>query len=139
MKLNDVFTRIVVTAGPDDTLATVALRMKEHHVGTVVIVNDKRPVGIITDRDLALALGADGVSLQTPVQKVMTRRVLAIPEDANIFAATQFIRESGVRRLPIVNKEDCVVGMVSLDDLLGLLARELYNLAAGLKDEMKVL
>ncbi len=138
MKLNDVFTRTVVTARPDDTLASVALRMKEHHVGTVVIVEDKRPAGIITDRDLALALGADGVGPQTQVQEVMTRRVLAIPEDATILTATQFIRECGVRRLPIVNKDDCVVGMVSLDDLLWLLARELSSLAEGVRNELKV-
>jgi len=138
MKLNDIFTRGVVTADPEDSLAMVARRMTEHHVGTLVIVEDKRPAGIVTDRDLALALGAEGLDPKTPVRKVMTRRVLAIPEDAGVFAATQMIRENGVRRLPIVDKEDCVVGMVSLDDLFWLLARVLHNLAEGVKGEMTV-
>jgi CBS domain-containing protein len=133
MKLNEIFTRSVVTAGPEETLAAVALRMQEHNVGTVVVVEDRRPVGIVTDRDLALALGA-----QAPVQKVMTQHVLAIPEDTGIYTATKFMREREVRRLPIVDKEDRLVGIVTLDDLLRFLGRELYNLAEGIKHEMEV-
>lgn len=138
MKLNEVFTRRVVTAGPEETLAKVALEMQEHNVGTVVVVENQRPVGIVTDRDLALALGAQGVNPQTQVQKVMTRHVLAIPEDTGMYAATKFMREREVRRLPIVDREDRLVGIVTLDDLLRFLGRELYNLAEGIKDEMKV-
>jgi len=138
VKLNDIFTRSVVTAGPDETLATVALRMQEHNVGTVIIVEDRRPVGIVTDRDLALALGAQGVSPQAQAQKVMTRHVLAIPEDTGIYTATRFMREREVRRLPIVDREDHLVGIVTLDDLLRFLGRELYNLAEGIEHEMEV-
>jgi CBS domain-containing protein len=112
--------------------------MQEHNVGTVVIVEDRRPVGIITDRDLALALGARDVSPQAQVQKVMTRHVLAIPEDTGIYTATKFMRERGVRRLPVVDGEDRLVGIVTLDDLLHFLGRELYNLAEGIKHEMEV-
>lgn len=138
MKLNEVFTRNVVTAGPEETLAAVAVRMQEHNVGTVVVVEDRRPVGIITDRDLALALGAQGFSPQAQVQKVMTHHVLAIPEDAGIHTATRFMRDREVRRLPIVDKEDRLVGIVSLDDLLLFLGRELYNLAEGIRHETEV-
>jgi CBS domain-containing protein len=135
MKLSDIFTREVVAAGPEEPLAAIARRMKEHHVGAVVIVEDQRPVGIVTDRDLALALGAQGVSPQAPAHKVMTRSVLAVPDDAGVFTATRYIRECGVRRLPVVDREDRVVGMVTLDDLLRCLGRELCNLAEGIKHE----
>ena len=138
MKLNDIFTRNVVTAGPEETLAAVALRMQEHNVGTVVVVENQRPVGIVTDRDLALALGARDLSPQAPVKKVMTRHVLAIPEDTGIYTATKFMREREVRRLPIVDREDHLVGIVTLDDLLRFLGRELHNLAEGIKREMEV-
>lgn len=138
MKLNDIFTRNVVIAAPEETLAAVALKMQEHNVGTVVIVEDRRPVGIVTDRDLALALGARRISPNTEVQNVMTRHVLAIPEDTSIYTATKFMREREVRRLPIVDREDRLVGMVTLDDLLRFLGRELYNLAEGIKHEMDV-
>jgi CBS domain-containing protein len=138
MKLNDIFTRSVVTATPEESLAAVALRMQEHNVGDVVIIENRRPVGIVTDRDLALAMGARRVSPHTEVQNVMTRHVLAIPEDTSIYTATTFMREREVRRLPIVDREDRLVGMVTLDDLLRFLGRELYNLAEGIKHEMEV-
>jgi CBS domain-containing protein len=138
MKLNDIFTRFVVTAAPEVTLAAVAREMQEHNVGTVVVVDHERPVGIITDRDLALALGARGVSPETEVHKVMTRHLLAIPEDMSVYAATKFMREREVRRLPIVDREDRLVGMVTLDDLLRFLGRELYNLVEGIEHEMAV-
>jgi CBS domain-containing protein len=138
MKLNDLFTRNVVTGGPEETLAEIAFRMQEHNVGTVVIVDKQRPVGIITDRDLALALGARGVSAQAAVRKVMRQHVLAIPEDMGIYTATRFMRDRQVRRLPIVDREDHVVGIVTLDDLVRFLGRELYNLAEGIKQEMDV-
>jgi CBS domain-containing protein len=138
MKLNDLFTRDVVTAGPDESLAGIARRMQEHNVGTAVIVEDGRPVGIITDRDLALALGARGLSPQAPVREVMTRHVLAVPEDTAVFTATRFIQDRKVRRLPVVDREDRLVGLVSLDDLLRWLARELSNLAEGIGPEVQV-
>lgn len=138
MKLNDIFTRNVVTAAPDESLAGVALRMQEHNVGTVVIVENRRPVGIVTDRDLALALGARRISPHTEVQNVMTHHVLAIPEDTTIYTATKYMREREVRRLPIVDREDRLVGMVTLDDLLRFLGREMYNLVEGIEHEMEV-
>ena len=138
MKLNDLFTRAVITAGPDEALAGIARRMQEHNVGTVVVVEDGRPVGIITDRDLALALGARGLSPQAPAREVMTRHVLAVPEDTGVFTATRFIQDRKVRRLPIVDGEDRLVGLVSLDDLLRWLARELSNLAEGIGPEVQV-
>jgi CBS domain-containing protein len=138
MKLNDIFTRSVVTAGPEEPLATIAVKMQEHNVGTVVIVEDRRPVGIVTDRDLALALGARSVSPRAQVQTVMTKHVLAIPEDMGIYTATRFMRDRSVRRLPIVDREDHVVGIVTLDDLFRFLGRELYNLAEGIEHEMEV-
>jgi len=69
---------------------------------------------------------------------VMTHHVLAIPEDMSIYTATRFMREREVRRLPNVDKEDCLVGLVTLDDLLRFLGRELYNLGEGIKHEMEV-
>jgi CBS domain-containing protein len=138
MKLNDLFTREMITAGPDEPLTSIARRMQEHNVGTLVIIENQRPVGIITDRDLALALGARGVSPGTPVREVMSRHVLAIPEDTDIFTATKHIRECGVRRLPIVDWDDRVVGLVSLDDLVRVLAGELSNLVEGIKHEVAV-
>jgi CBS domain-containing protein len=134
----DVFATKLVTAGPTETLSSVALRMREHNVGAVVIVEGQKPVGIATDRDLALALGAQGVAPQESVARVMTTPVRTIPDGAGIFAATQCMRDGGVRRLPVVDEEGHLAGIVSLDDLMRLLGRELYNLAEGIRHEVEV-
>jgi CBS domain-containing protein len=138
MELNDIFTKHVITAEPFETLAAVTCKMLDHNVGTVIIVEDRRPVGIVTDRDLALALGAQGFGIQTQVQKVMSKHVLAIPEDTGIYAATKFMRERGVRRLPVVDSQDCVVGIVTLDDVTRFLGREMYNLSQAIERELQV-
>jgi CBS domain-containing protein len=139
MKLSDVIacvrsagipTTELVTAKPDDPLSAIASLMKQHNVGTVVIVEAGKPVGIVTDRDLALALGAQVPPPQSPVR--------GIPDGAGVFAATQCIRDAGVRRLPIVDAAGRLTGIVSLDDLLGLLGRELLNLVEGVGRELKI-
>jgi CBS domain-containing protein len=138
MKLNSVFTRGAITAPPSATLGAVAALMHAHNVGSVVVTEKDRPVGIVTDRDLAIALGVNRYAVDSPVERVMARHVLAIPGDTDLFTATQYLRESRVRRLPIVDADDRVVGMVTLDDLLGLLGREVRNLAESIADEVHV-
>lgn len=138
MKLSTAFTRGAVTAPPTASLGAVAAQMFRHNVGAVVIEEEMRPVGILTDRDLAEALGFNGHTTDTPVQKAMTRHVLAIPQDTDVFTATQYMRERHVRRLPVVDADDRVVGVVTLDDLLGVLGRELANLAEGIRTEVHV-
>jgi CBS domain-containing protein len=127
----DILVTKPVTATPTATLSAVAQQMREHKVGAVVIVDGQVPVGIVTDRDLALALGADGFTRVSPVQGVMSAPVRTIPNGAGIFAATQCMRDAGVRRLPIVDDKGHLAGIVSLDDLVRLLGRELSNLAEG--------
>jgi CBS domain-containing protein len=104
----------------------------------VVVVKDKKPWGIITDRDLAIALGAKAVSPKEPVEKVMTKVIRVIHDDAGIEAATRQMHDHEVRRLPIVDKRNNVVGIVSMDDVLGYLGRELHNLSEGIQREMQV-
>jgi CBS domain-containing protein len=145
MKLSDVIACVrgdvlatkLVTAVPTATLASVALQMRERNVGAVVIIDGQKPVGMVTDRDLAFALGADGVAPEAPVEGVMTSPVRTIPDGAGIFAATQCMRDAGVRRLPIVDEKGRLAGIVSLDDLMRLLGRELYNLAEGVRNEVE--
>lgn len=136
MRLNDLFTRNVVTATPEESLAALARKMRDHHVGAVVVLEHEHPVGIVTDRDLALTLGAGSARPDSPARDVMTRHVLAIPADTEVFTATRYIRECGVRRLPIVDRDDRVVGLVSLDDLLLRLAGEMFNLSEGIRLSM---
>ena len=132
------FVKSVVTAAPEASLAAVARQMQERNVGAVVVVDGSKPVGILTDRDLALELGARGTSPHTPVVRVMTTPIQTVSGEEGVFAATQRMREANVRRLPVVDEDGCLVGIVTLDDLLRMLSRELSNLVEGIKPEFEV-
>lgn len=127
MNLGQQFRSEVVTIEPAAPLAEAVSRMASQGVGAVVAVQGRRVAGILTDRDVALALGQGKATTQTPVQDVMTREVVTIWEDQGIYDATQYFIGRGFRRLPIVNRDNELVGIVTFDDLVSLLAHELIN------------
>lgn len=132
MKLGEQFKKDVATASPEDTIRKVAFTMRDRGVGAVVVVNGKgKPVGIVTDRDVALALATDEKDPDTPVREIMLSELVTIGQNEGIFNATQYVFGYQVRRLPIVDSDGKLVGIVTMDDLLALLARELGNLAEG--------
>jgi CBS domain-containing protein len=132
------FAKPVLTAVPRDPLGVVARIMEQHNVGAVIVVENHRPVGILTDRDLALALGAGGATPQTPIAQVMTTPIETIAAGDGVFQATSVMRDHNVRRLAVVDDDGELVGIVTLDDLLRLLSRELSNLVEGIVPEMAV-
>lgn len=132
------FVKPVVTAAPSETLAGLARLMEMHNVGAIVITEGHRPVGMVTDRDLALHLGARGASLQARAAELMSRPVQTVSRDSGVFDTTSAMKEAGARRLPVVDHDGRVVGLVALDDVLRLLARELCNLTEGIRPEMAV-
>lgn len=132
------FAKPVLTAAVTDPLSVVAQTLAKHNVGAVVIVENHRPVGILTDRDLALALAVQGATPRTPVVQVMRAPIETIVVGDGVFQATQAMRERNVRRLAVVDDEGGLVGIVTLDDLLRLLSRELANLVEGIAPEMQV-
>ncbi len=138
IKIIEKFVKKVVTARPEDSLAAVARSMEQHNTGAVVITENHRPVGIITDRDLALELGAHGTPPQTHVVQVMKSPVETIGRDEGVFSATQSMKENQVRRLPAVDEDGRLVGIVTLDDVLRVMSRELSNVMEGIKPEMAV-
>lgn len=134
MKLQELTNREVVTVSPQASIREAAERMSQDNVGAVVVVDGERHViGIVTDRDIALALGTQDVARDQAVTSVMTRQVITIWEDQALFDATQYFWGHRIRRLPIIDREDRLVGMLSVDDLFGLLTRELFNAAHALE------
>jgi CBS domain-containing protein len=136
MSLKALLARRTVTAAPKDSLAKAAQLMEEKKVGAIVITEQDRPVGIITDRDLALAFGLHGAVPGDPIQSRMMTPVETIRVDEGIYHATQKMMELSVRRLPVVNHVGSLVGMLTLDDLIALLSRELRNVAEGVRGEV---
>ncbi len=132
------FVKKVITAAPDEALAAVARLMDRHNVGAVVIVENHRPVGIVTDRDIALAVAARGLPAQTPGVRVLTSPIETIGSGEGVFQATQLMRERSIRRVAVVDEAGRIDGIVTFDDLLRLVGRELVNLIEGIQPEMEV-
>jgi CBS domain-containing protein len=137
-KTIETFVKKVVTVLPCESLSSVARVVEQHNVGAVVVVENRRPAGIVTDRDLALQLGARGLPVQTPILKIMNAPVKTVTRDDGVFDATQSMMEYRVRRLPVVDDDGELVGIVTLDDVLKVLSGELSTLIQGIKSEMEV-
>lgn len=138
MRLREKFVKEIVTASPEQSVASVGQLMKKHNVGTIVVVEREKPIGIVTDRDVALALTVDGVVLQAPVRDIMTTPITTIAQDRELYDATWYMQSYKVRRLPVVDEDGRLVGIVTLDDLLKWLSREFANLAEGIEPELVV-
>jgi CBS domain-containing protein len=127
------FRRPIVVAAEDECVTRIAQKMRDAHVGCVVLTRDARPVGVLTDRDLALRIVADGREPETTLASdVATYAPLVVSEADGIETAAARMREHGVRRLPIVDAEGIIVGMVTADDLMVLLGREFADLCDGI-------
>jgi CBS domain-containing protein len=126
MSTGRICTRVVVTATAEESVAQAARRMAEHDVGTLaVLAQDQRVLGIVTDRDIVLycvARGQDAEKVQ--VKEVMSGPPLLVRESTPIESALQQMAASRVRRLLVVDAADRLVGLLSLDDVLELLAEE---------------
>ena len=137
MSVGNMCTRDVDTARATENAVEVALRMRERGVGTVVVVDDAaHPMGMITDRDIAMrvvAAGREGV--RTPVVEIMTPMPMAVLEDTSIESALGNMRVGRMRRLPVINGAGALVGIVTLDDILAFLAAEFSLISAVLERE----
>jgi CBS domain-containing protein len=116
MEIREVMTASVVTADPATPVREVAALMRERNVGSVVLVRDGEPAGIVTDRDLALGVLADGRSPEDHAIDHASRPVVTGAPGMDVAAACELLVQHGIRRLPIVDG-DRLTGIVTLDDL----------------------
>lgn len=126
MSVGKICNRSVVVVAPDDSVREAARRMAQYNVGTLVVLDaEERLLGILSDRDVALrCIGSNLDPDADSVGDVMTSPVRSVPESTPIEDALSRMAASGVRRLPVVDTEDHLVGILSLDDVLELLAEE---------------
>ena len=131
MTIGQICRRQVEFIGPEAPVRTAAQRMATHNVGMLLVVDGCRhALGLVTARDLALrVVGAGCHPDLTCVRDVMTPHPETIGEDASVEDALAVMRSRGVRRLPVVGAGDDLVGVVSLDDVLVLLAHEFGSLS----------
>jgi CBS domain-containing protein len=117
MRIREVMTESVVTATPESPVRAVAELMRERNVGSVVLVEgDGRPVGFITDRDLAVSVLADGRDASDPASAHASAPVVTGEPDMEVQAAADLMVSNGIRRLPVIDGER-IVGILTLDDL----------------------
>ncbi len=118
MKVQNVMTKGAVCTRPDATLQEVAGRMKELDVGALPVCDNDRLVGVITDRDITVRSVAEGHDPKSDrVKDVMTPELVYCFDDQDSAEAARLMRDKSVRRLPVLNRDKRLVGMVSLGDL----------------------
>jgi len=136
MTIHDIARTDVVTASREQSAGNLATVMTEEDVGSVVIEEEDRPVGIVTDRDLMVKVlepRADPTTVTAG--EIMTEDPTTVSIDDGVFEVTEAMAEASVRRMPVVDGEGSVAGIVTLDDLLVLLTRELGALSGVVEAE----
>jgi CBS domain-containing protein len=133
MNVGHICSRHVDSARGDETAQAAAARMLQRNVGSLVVLDAQgRPQGIVTDRDLTVQVVARGRAAgDTWVSEIMTRQPLTVGEEQPIEFALGVMRQSKCRRLPVVDQDRKVIGVVSLDDVLRHLVTE-FGLVEGL-------
>jgi len=128
----------VVTVAEDTQVLELARLMDKEHVGSVVVVKDQCPIGILTDRDIVLkVVAAERNPGELEAKDIMSGNLVTVGIDDDPLDATRIMRDQGLRRLPVVDAQGALLGLVTFDDLLLLLAGEIWNLAGAVENEMR--
>lgn len=118
MEIREIMTRDVEVVAPNASVQTAAQRMKELNVGSLPVCDGERLLGMITDRDITIRATAGGKTpTQTPVSDSMSSGITYCFEDQSVSEAAKVMEEKQIRRLPILNRQKKLVGIVSLGDL----------------------
>ena len=134
MNIGEICNREVSMIQKDDSLLQDGKLMRDHHVGSLVVVEEKGegsiPISIITDRDILIEVLAEGISLEKiAVRDIMTASLITAKEQDKVYETIQKMQVQGIRRIPVVNEKGILVGILSLDDVLEIVAEEIKKLA----------
>lgn len=143
MKVGEVCNRNVVIVERFTSIREVAVIMREYHVGNVIVVEDngdhKKPVGILTDRDIVIELIAADVNLDdVSAGDVMSGELITVREEDDILTMIKKMRSGGIRRIPVVNGKGGLEGIVAVDDLLELISEQLANISELISREQEI-
>ena len=140
MFVGEMCNRQVIICQPDESIQEAAELMRDNHVGNVVVVEHKEnkhlPVGILTDRDIVIEVLAEKIDLKdVAVKDVMSDDLITAKEDDFIIETIEKMRDKGVRRVPVVNHEGGLEGILAVDDTIELVAELLSDLVKLFKHE----
>lgn len=134
MQLKDLCVLDVACCTPDISVNTAARLMREHHTGDLVVIDnadeEREPIGIVTDRDIVVEVLGRGLDPgKTTVGEIMSKQLVLASGSEDVSQALQRMAAHGVRRLPLVDDEQCVLGIVTLDDMLRVHAEQANSIA----------
>jgi CBS domain-containing protein len=134
MPIGEFCNREVVFAARETSIPEAAQLMRKYHVGDLVVVDEidgKRvPVGIVTDRDMVIEIISQALDFNDfSVGDIMSPQLFSVQEKEGVFETIRLMRAKGIRRIPVVNQEGGLEGVVSADDILDLLAEEMAELS----------
>ncbi|KAA0141406.1 CBS domain-containing protein [Gimesia chilikensis] len=137
MTAGRICTREVDLVDQNESVQVAAERMNSRNVGTLIVLDEEsHPIGMLTDRDLALrVVGKGRDAIETTIADIMTRFPCSISEETSIEAALTKMRSGGFRRLPVVDQEGKLIGVLTLDDILELLCEEFTEIGKLIQKE----
>ena len=140
MNVGQVCKREVVSAYRATPLGDAARLMRANHVGSLVVVDEgeggRVPVGVLTDRDIVVAVVASDLNPRTlTVGEVMAADPITIREEASILDAMEVMRRRGIRRVPVIAATGQLAGIVTFDDLLGIVGEQLGDFVRAMAIE----
>lgn len=141
MKVGTLCVRQTVMVNRSASLEEAAKLMRDYHVGTLIVVETlgerNRPLGIITDRDIAIHGVAGGISMQSPVGKLMAIGLVSAGEEELLYDVLERMKTKGIRRIPVVDEEGYLAGILSMDDIIEFLTDEMKEITALFYRETK--
>lgn len=142
LNAGEICNRIVVVAERDTPVLAAARRMREQHVGCLVVVDEagfgRAVAGMLTDRDIVTAIVAQAVDPATlRVEDVMSAEVVTARDTDSFAELLGIMRRKGLRRLPVVDGKGALLGLVTLDDLLGIMAEQMRTVVQAIESEQR--
>ena len=117
MRCSEIMTRDVRTASPGMPLQEVAVLMRDGDMGSVPVVDDGKLIGIVTDRDMVIRILANGKGADRPVSEAMTTEIVTVGPDDFVFEAIRLMGDKQVRRIPVVEKDGQLTGIIAMADV----------------------
>lgn len=136
MSLGNICRKEIVCVNPEASVKETLKLMEEKNVGCVIVLGNRKPVGILTDRDILLRVMNRGLGAEkTPVHYVMSRDIVTLREDMGLFEALEKVKGKSVRRFPIVDADGNLKGIMTLDDIIFLLGKEMADVSSIIERE----
>ena len=115
--VNHIMSRNVLTVDKSTSLQQTALNMRKSNIGCVIVTEDTKPIGIVTERDFVTKIAAEGMPLFTDISEVMSSPLITIDPEETIWEAAEMMKEKGIHKLPVKENEQ-IVGIVTTTDIV---------------------